>query len=243
MEGGLISISTLFPPCMSLKRNVDILLTNLRLTLGETHSAPPPSRALAQDFALPIQSVCLYCGSANEVPAHYKKTARDLSTALARRKLCIVYGGGHVGLMGIVADAALSAGARVIGIIPEHIRAMEVQHTGLTELHVVPDMHTRKRMMVERADAFIILPGGLGTLDEAFEIITWKKLKLHDKPIIIFNQDGYWDPLIKLIEHTVEEGFARPNDRQLYTVTTGIEDTLAALDSAKPSAATKIGLA
>src|SRR6202012_6297927 len=98
-------------------------------------------------------------------------------------------GGGHVGLMGIVADAALKTGAKVIGIIPEHIRAQEVQHTGLSELHVVPDMHTRKRMMVEQSDAFVILPGGFGTLDETFEIITWKKLKLHTKAIVLFNQD------------------------------------------------------
>jgi uncharacterized protein (TIGR00730 family) len=177
------------------------------------------------------------------VPAHYKNTARDLATALAKRTLRIVYGGGHVGLMGIVADTALKAGARVIGIIPEHIRAMEVQHDGLTELHVVPDMHTRKRMMVERSDAFIILPGGLGTLDEAFEIITWKKLKLHNKPIIIFNQDGYWDPLVTLVDRTVKEGFAQPRDQALFNVTTSIEETLAVLDHAKSHAGTKIGLA
>ena len=110
--------------------------------------------------------------------------------------------------MGIVADSALKAGGKVIGIIPQHIRAQEVQHTGLTELHVVPDMHTRKRMMVEQSDAFVILPGGLGTLDETFEILTWKKLSLHNKPIIIFNDRGYWDPMLKLITHTVSEGFA-----------------------------------
>ena len=141
---------------------------------------------------LSVQSVCIYCGSSNDVDDRYKKSARDVSTMLARQGKTIVYGGGHVGLMGIVADTALKAGAKVIGIIPEHIRAQEVQHTGLTELHVVPDMHTRKRMMVERADAFVILPGGLGTLDETFEILTWKKLKLHNKPVIIFNENGYW---------------------------------------------------
>src|ERR1700733_5605923 len=139
---------------------------------------------------LPLKSVCLYCGSANSVAERYKHIAREVSAALAKRKLEIVYGGGHVGLMGIVADAALQAGGRVIGIIPEHIRAQEIQHTGLTELHVVPDMHTRKRMMVERSDAFVVLPGGLGTLDETLEIITWKKLKLHAKPIILFNDGG-----------------------------------------------------
>jgi len=178
------------------------------------------------ESALPLASVCLYCGSAGDVAQRYKDTARTVSTALAERKLKIVYGGGHVGLMGIVADAALAAGAEVIGIIPEHIRAQEVQHTGLTELHVVPDMHTRKRMMVEHSDAFVVLPGGLGTLDEAFEILTWKKLGLHKKPIVIFNQDGYWDPLLKLIDHTVKEGFAAPRDRDLFSVVTGLDGLL-----------------
>ena len=128
--------------------------------------------------------------------------------------------------MGIIADAALKAGAKVTGIIPEHIRAMEVQHTGLTKLHVVPDMHTRKRMMVESSDAFLILPGGLGTLDEVFEILTWKKLKLHNKPIIIFNQDGYWDTFLALIDQTIKEGFAFTSDRALFKVVTTIPEML-----------------
>ena len=142
----------------------------------------------------------------------------------------VIYGGGHVGLMGIVADTALKAGGQVIGIIPEHIRAQEVQHNGLTELHVVPDMHTRKRMMVERADAFIILPGGYGTLDELFEILTWKKLQLHSKPVILFNQDGYWDDMLALIDKIIGDGFAQPKDRALLTVLNRVEDVFAALD-------------
>jgi uncharacterized protein (TIGR00730 family) len=169
-----------------------------------------------------ISSVCVYCGSADAVPDHYKTLARDVSLALAERHMTIVYGGGHVGLMGVVADSALQAGAKVIGIIPEHIKSREIQHTGLTELHVVPDMHTRKRMMVERADAFVILPGGLGTLDETFEILTWKKLSLHNKPIIIYNYQGYWDPLLALIERTLDLGFSQPSDRALFTVVTSI---------------------
>lgn len=144
--------------------------------------------------------------------------------------MTIVYGGGHVGLMGIVADSALKAGTKVIGIIPEHIRAQEVQHTGLSELHVVPDMHTRKRMMVEHADAFVVLPGGLGTLDEAFEILTWKKLRLHNKPIIIFNQNGYWDPLLALIDRTIQEGFASPADRVLFKVVTEVPQMMDILE-------------
>jgi uncharacterized protein (TIGR00730 family) len=188
-----------------------------------------------RDFHLPIKSVCLYCGSSSAVPAHFKTTAHDVSTALAKQGVDIVYGGGHVGLMGIVADAALKAGGKVTGIIPEHIRAKEVQHTNLTKLHVVPDMHTRKRMMVEQSDAFIILPGGLGTLDEAFEIITWKKLGLHDKPIVIFNQQGFWDPLLALINHLADTGFAQKNDLTLYTVATTIDEVFAALKKAPES--------
>ena len=146
----------------------------------------------------------------------------------------LVYGGGHVGLMGIVADAGLKAGAEVIGIIPEHIRSKEIQHNGLTQLHVVPDMHTRKRMMVERSDAFVILPGGLGTLDETFEIITWKMLKLHSKPIIIFNFQGFWDPLLALIDNIVKEKFLSA-DLILYSVANTVDEMLKLLDDTHPA--------
>ncbi len=177
-----------------------------------------------------FSSVAVYCGSSNSVAEKYKITAASVSSELARRGTRIVYGGGHVGLMGIVADSALKAGGKVIGIIPEHIRAHEVQHTGLTELHVVPDMHTRKRMMVERAEAFIILPGGLGTLDEAFEILTWRKLKLHNKPIIIFNQDGYWNEMISLMDTAIAEGFSQPPDRQLFKEVDSLETLMDYID-------------
>jgi uncharacterized protein (TIGR00730 family) len=179
---------------------------------------------------LVFPSVCVYCGSSNFVAAPFKASAQAIGTELARRGSRIVYGGGHVGLMGIVADAAMAAGGTVIGIIPEHIRAQEVQHTGLTELLVVPDMHTRKRMMVERADAFIILPGGLGTLDEAFEIMTWKKLKLHNKPILVFNQDGYWNEMLALIDKTIAEGFSQPADRALFKEVSSVENLFNTLD-------------
>ncbi len=177
-----------------------------------------------------LSSVCVYCGSSTNVAEKFKKSAAFIGAELARRATRVVYGGGHVGLMGIVADAALQAGGTVIGIIPEHIRAQEVQHEGLNELHVVADMHTRKRMMVERSEAFIILPGGLGTLDEAFEILTWKKLRLHSKPIIIFNQDGYWDTMLALIDKTIGEGFSQPADRALFKVADTTEALFAALE-------------
>jgi uncharacterized protein (TIGR00730 family) len=178
-----------------------------------------------------LSSVCVYCGASNDANPQFKQLARDVGAALARHKLTVVYGGGHVGLMGVVADSALAAGGKVVGIIPEHIRAQEVQHLGLTELHVVPDMHTRKRMMVERSDAFVVLPGGLGTLDETCEILTWKKLKLHTKPIVIFNAYGYWDHFLKLVEHLLAEGFENPSTLTYYKVVTNIQDMFAALES------------
>jgi uncharacterized protein (TIGR00730 family) len=183
---------------------------------------------------LSISTVCVYCGSSNNVAQSFKTIAHDVATALAERDLMLVYGGGHVGLMGIVADAGLKAGAEVIGIIPEHIRSKEIQHNGLTQLHVVPDMHTRKRMMVERSDAFVILPGGLGTLDETFEIITWKMLKLHSKPIIIFNFQGFWDPLLALIDNIVKEKFLSA-DLILYSVANTVDEMLKLLDDTHPA--------
>ena len=181
-----------------------------------------------------LSSVCVYCGSSNLAADKFKTAAQIIGTELARRGIQTVYGGGRMGLMGIVADAALAKGGTVIGIIPEHIRAMEVQHTGLTELHIVPDMHTRKRMMVEKSDAFIILPGGLGTLDEAFEILTWKKLQLHNKPIILFNQEGYWDHLLALIDNTIAENFEQPSRRASFKVANSVERIFTMLD--EPSA-------
>ncbi len=184
---------------------------------------------LDQDIALAIRSVCVYCGSSNKVDEKHKTTAKDVGTALAKHKLRIVYGGGHVGLMGIIADSALKAGGEVIGIIPEHIRVKEVQHTHLTELHVVDSMHTRKRMMVEKSDAFVVLPGGFGTLDETFEILTWRQLGLHNKPIIIYNEGGFWTPLIKVIDHVVNSGFAPKDNLEFYKVVNNLDELFAAL--------------
>jgi uncharacterized protein (TIGR00730 family) len=178
-----------------------------------------------------ISSVCVYCGSSNYVDEAYKHAAKQTGHLLATAGLDIVYGGGNVGLMGLTADAALAAGGRVIGIIPDHIQKFEVDHTGLTELHVVDSMHTRKRMMVERSDAFIVLPGGIGTLDEMFEIITWRQLQLHAKPVIIVNINGFWDPLLALMDHMQDTGFMRkPNlpgaSSQLYQIVNDVESIL-----------------
>lgn len=185
-----------------------------------------------------LSSVCVYCGASARVADVHKEAAHALGDGLARRGMRMVYGGGRVGLMGIAADAAIAAGGEVVGIIPEHIQSAEVEHTGLTELHVVDSMHTRKRMMVERSDAFVILPGGLGTLDEAFEILTWKQLQLHDKPIVIADVDGYWRPLLGLIDHMVAQGFARIDRSALYRVADHIDGVFEALegmpDAAQP---------
>jgi uncharacterized protein (TIGR00730 family) len=162
-------------------------------------------------------SICVYCGSSANVAQSYKDAAVHLGREAGERGVEIIYGGGRVGLMGLVADAAIAAGGRVTGIIPSHILEMEVAHQTLTELIVVENMHQRKMMMFERSEAFVILPGGLGTLDEAFEILTWKQLGLHSKPIIVANIDGYWDGLLALVRHGVDEGFIRPRHARLFT--------------------------
>lgn len=162
-----------------------------------------------------IRSLCVYCGASGRVPEAYKQAARDLGTELGRRGIDLVYGGGKVGLMGVIADAAIAAGGKVIGIIPNHLMKLEVGHGGASELIVVDTMHERKQIMFDRADAFAILPGGLGTLDETFEIVTWKQLRLHDKPVIVVDIEGYWQPLQALLEHMITAGFVNPVHRGL----------------------------
>ncbi len=168
--------------------------------------------------ARPIKSVCVFCGSLPGARTAYLAAARELGTQLAQRGIELVYGGGHIGLMGAVADAALGAGGRVVGIIPQHLMRPEVAHQNLTELVVVDSMHTRKHQMAERADAFVVLPGGYGTLEEMFEMITWLQLQLHAKPIGAINVSGFFDPLLALIKHSAQEGFIRPNDWDLLMV-------------------------
>ena len=176
-----------------------------------------------------IKSVCVYCGSSSRVSERYRQLAERLGRLVAARGVDLVYGGGRVGLMGLAADAALAAGGRVVGIIPEHIQQLEVEHTGLSELLVVDSMHTRKRLMFERSDAFVVLPGGLGTLDETVEIITWRQLGLHDKPVVIVDDGDYWQPFIGLIDHLIDSGFARDEHRSLYAVVSSVDAVFDAL--------------
>ncbi len=165
-----------------------------------------------------VKSVCVYCGASSGTSESFVNIAKELGRELAGRGIRLVYGGGGIGLMGAVADATMASGGQVVGIIPQHLERAELGHRGLTELKIVDTMHTRKRMMFDMSDAFIILPGGMGTLDETFEIITWRQLGMHDKPIILVNHDNYWAPFLGLIDHVVDNGFARPAARQLFSV-------------------------
>lgn len=171
--------------------------------------------------------VCVYCGSRHGVRASYAAAARAIGAEIGRRGWQLVYGGGRVGLMGETADAALAAGARVVGVIPQTLREREVGHLGLHELHVVPTMHLRKQMMAERADAFVALPGGIGTLEELYEVWTWRQLGYHDQPIGLLNVDGYYDALLRFMSRSVDEGFLAPTQHALLQVDT---DPAALLD-------------
>jgi hypothetical protein len=182
-----------------------------------------------------MKSVCVYCGSSQSVPRPYFDTARRLGAEIAARGLTLVYGGAHVGLMGAVADAALENGGRVEGVIPRSLADREVAHERLTRIHVVESMHDRKALMADLSDAFVALPGGFGTLDELFEILTWALLGFHDKPIWLLNQDGYYDHLLAFLDRAVQEGFVRPAHSALLRISTGIEDLLATFDERRAS--------
>jgi uncharacterized protein (TIGR00730 family) len=157
-----------------------------------------------------IARLCVYCGSSSGADPRYHAAAGALGAGLAARGIELVYGGGRNGLMGQVADATLAGGGRVTGIIPVHLEHREVAHRGLSELVVVTDMHQRKQVMAERADAFAVLPGGVGTLDETVEILSWRQLGLHQKPILVIDIGGYWSPLAALFDHIVASRFAAP---------------------------------
>jgi uncharacterized protein (TIGR00730 family) len=159
-----------------------------------------------------VRRVCVFCGASSGRLPDYADAARVFGAAAAARGLGIVYGGGRVGLMGAVADAALGAGGEVIGVIPQELVDRELAHGGLTELHVVGSLHERKALMAELSDAFVALPGGFGTLDELLEQLTWSQLGLHAKPVGLFEVQEYWRPLIALARHATEEGFVRESD-------------------------------
>ena len=181
-----------------------------------------------------IKSVCVYCGSSNRVDPKFLDAATELGRLLCEAGLRLIYGGGRIGLMGRVADGVLAAGGTVLGIIPGHLHDREVAHPGVSELMVVDTMHERKMLMAEQADAFVVLPGGYGTLDEMFEIITWRQLGLHDKPLVLVDLFGYWAPLAQLLDTIIETGFAQPECRQLYRTVTSVAEILPALAEVPP---------
>jgi len=179
---------------------------------------PPPARAVA-----------VFCGSRmGDDPAH-RAAAVALGAGLGQAGISLIYGGGHVGLMGVVADAVLDAGGKVIGVIPDFLAQREVAHERLTELHVTDSMHSRKRMMFDLADGFITMPGGLGTLDETVEIITWRQLRQHDKPVLICNTGGWADALLAALRVTVAQGFAGPDSLELFEALPDVPAVLARL--------------
>jgi TIGR00730 family protein len=178
-----------------------------------------------------MNALCVFCGSSSgNDPAHLD-LARRFGAALARRSITLVYGGGRVGLMGALADAALAAGGRVIGVIPQLLMDKEVGHTGLTDLRVVDTMSERKWLMGELSDAFVALPGGIGTMDELFEAWTWTQLGLQRKPCALLNHRGYYDPLIAFLDRAVEAGFLPPRHRALLLVEQDLESLLDRLEA------------
>jgi uncharacterized protein (TIGR00730 family) len=176
-----------------------------------------------------IRNIAVFCASANGIHPIYRAAAEELGRALAIRNVGLIYGGSNVGLMKTVAEAALAADGKVIGVIPEVLVDLEVAHHGITELHVTSTMHTRKALIGEKADAFIALPGGFGTFEELFEVLAWHTLKLHAKPILLLNTNGFYDKLLTFLDHCVTEGMLKPKSRELLLVANTVEDALVQL--------------
>ncbi len=178
-----------------------------------------------------MNSICVYTGSSAGVNPDYRRAAIRLATIIAQRNMTLVYGGGHVGLMGIAADAALQAGGKVVGVIPADIAEREVEHKQLTELHVVHSMHERKMKMVKLSDGMVAMPGGLGTIEELFEVLTWAQLGFHQKPVGLLNVAGYFDPLLEFLDRSVTEQFVKPEHRALLLTDTNPEALLDRMDA------------
>ena len=176
-----------------------------------------------------IRSLCVYCGSSDRGRQAHHDDALRLGRIMAKAGIRLVYGGGRIGMMGRVADAVMESGGEAIGIIPQFLEQVEVGHSGVSQLIVTANMHDRKQKMAELSDAFLIMPGGLGTLEETFEILTWKQLGLHEKPIIIADIGGYWRHLIDLIDHMIAESYVTPENRALFQVIDSIDELLPAL--------------
>jgi uncharacterized protein (TIGR00730 family) len=174
----------------------------------------------------PIKNVAVFCASADGSDPVYRSVAAELGRALARRGIGLVYGGAKIGLMQAVAEAALAEGGRVIGVIPAVLVDLEVAHHGLTELHVTDTMHTRKALIGQRSDAFIALPGGFGTFEEMFEVLAWQTLKLHAKPVLVLNANGFYDKLLDFLDHSVEQGMLKAKNRAIVLVADTVDEAL-----------------
>lgn len=181
-----------------------------------------------------MKRICVFCGSSAGNRPEYRTAAEELGSELVRRNIGLVYGGGNVGLMGVLADAVLKAGGEAVGVIPENLMAREVGHNGLTKLHVVRSMHERKALMADLSDAFIALPGGFGTFEEFCEIVTWAQLGLHAKPCGILNVQGYYSPLLAMFDHAVQERFLKVENRGLVLARNSVVELLQALEEWRP---------
>lgn len=176
-------------------------------------------------------TVAVFCASSDRGPKGHRDAAKTFGQDLATNGIRLVFGGGRVGLMGVIADAVMERGGKAIGVIPTHLMEKEVGHSGLSELIEVPNMHERKHRMYELSDAFAILPGGIGTLDETLEILTWKQLRLHAKPIVVVNSDGFWTPLQQLLDHLIRNGYLNEEALNLFHVVDDVSEVLPYLKS------------
>jgi len=181
-----------------------------------------------------MKRICVFCGSSQGRRREYRTATEEMGAELVRRNIGLVYGGGNVGLMGVLADTVLRAGGEAVGVIPEYLMAREVGHNGLTKLHVVRSMHERKALMADLSDAFVALPGGFGTLEEFCEVVTWTQLGLHAKPCGILNVLEYYSPLLTMFDHAVEERFLKPKNRALVLARESPADLLQALEEWRP---------
>lgn len=188
-----------------------------------------------------LKSICVFCGSSRGARPDYIESSEQLAKSMAEQNLALVYGGAHVGIMGAIANELLKLGGKVYGVIPEALVDMEVAHDGLTELYIVKDMHERKAKMAALSDGFISLPGGLGTLEEMFEILTWAQLGFHDKPSGLLNVGGFYDDLLRFLDTANEEGFMRREHRELLIDDTDPDKLLARLMNFKPAFKPKLG--
>jgi uncharacterized protein (TIGR00730 family) len=185
-----------------------------------------PAESYIYPVVMAIATLCVFCASASGAKPSYRQAATELGSKLAAKGIGLVYGGATAGLMGAVADAVLAGGGHVIGVIPHVLVDKEISHKGCTELHVVDTMHTRKALMGERADAFLILPGGFGTLEELFEVLAWQTLRLHSKPMCLLNTEGFYNGLLTFLDHCVTEGVLKPQAREILLVANTVDEAL-----------------